>query len=366
MQLSIRKDRRSLISLILNISLLLLVFYPFLSAPQPTFASANGFLRLDRDAATSPLSGVVCMKSSQTAGGVQKVIVSFPASFSLTGAANTWTVDTTPANMPQGATSGDAFTATAWPSIAGPTVVDNATKAAIFTSTDLTVSTNTYCFHFTAGTSTVGAAGDSSGSVLTYNNTSGALVENLGYGISVSTGASSDLVSVTASVSASFTFALSGGVPVNTLALPLGVLNSSTTVTTPYRVTATVGTNAGNGFLAWVKSANGGLKSNATGQTIAYAGSYNGSLTDLSGTTGAGVFAVTGTGAPTIAPEYASGDAGTSVGYVSTTNYDLMASKTGYQSGTTFTIGARAKPAASVPAGTDYTDTITVVASGSF
>lgn len=368
MRFIIRKDRRSLISIILNISLLLLVFYPLLSSPQQSYASATGFLRLDRDSATATLSGVVCMKSTQTSGGVQKVIVGFPSTFSLTGAANTWTVDTTAANMPNGATTGDSFTATAWPSINGPTVVDNtASKAAIFTSADLTNATLTYCFHFTAGTSTVGAAGDNElGNILTYNNTSGALVENLGYASSISTGTNSEQISVTASVSASFSFALSGGATGQ--ALPLGVLNSASTVTSPYTVTATIGTNAGNGFLAWVKSTNAGLKSNATGQTVAYAGSYDGALSLLNGTTGVGIFATPGTGAPAIKAEYDIGadTTGTGVGYVSSTSFDLLATKTGYQSGTQFAIGARAKPAASVPAGTDYTDTLTVVASGSF
>lgn len=361
------QEPKVLISLFLQFTLVLLSLSYSFMYPQRTFASATGFLRLDRQSASAALSGVVCEKSTLTSGGVQKVIVAFPSTFSLTGAANTWVIDTTAANLPS-TTKGDSFTATAWPGINtgfGPTVVDNSTKAAIFTSSDLTNATNTYCFHFTAGSSTVGTAGnDKTGNVLTYNNTSGALVENLGYATAITTGSNSEQIQITATVSASFSFALSGGATGQ--ALPLGVLSSSTPVTTPYRVTATISTNATNGFLSWVKSTNAGLNSIATGQTIAYPGSYDGTPSDLGSVTGVGVFAVTGTNAPTIAPEYNTGDGGNSVGFVDQASFDALASKTGFQSGTTFTIGARAKPAASIPAGTDYTDTLTVVASGSF
>ena len=369
--LSRLEDPKVLLSLFLQFTIVVLSLSYSFMYPQKSIASANGFLRLDRQSAGAALAGVVCEKSSLTAGGVQKVIVAFPSTFSLTGANTTWTIDTTAANMPNGASTGDSFTATAWPGIntvGGPTVVDNATKAAVFTSSDLTNASLTYCFHFTAGTSTVGTTGsDKTGAITTYsgvNTSTAATVETLGYATAITNGANSEQIQVTASVSATFSFALSGGATGQ--ALPLGVLNSGTPVTTPYRVTATISTNATNGFLSWVKSANAGLLSNATSTTIAYAGSYDGAPSDLTGTTGVGVFGVTGTNAPTIAPEYNTTDAGNSVGFVSNTSFDLLASKTGNQSGTTFTIGARAKPAGSVPAGTDYTDTLTVVASGSF
>ncbi len=365
MNLSVNKNETTIINLTLIVSLILLMIYP-LFYPQKSYASATGFLRLDRQSASATLSGVVCMKSTQTSGGVTKVIVAFPSTFSLTGANTTWTVDTTAANMPNGASTGDSFTATAWPGIVGPSFVDNtASKAAIFTSTDLTNATNTYCFHFTAGSSTVGTAGaDKTGNVLTYNQSTGVNVENLGYATAITAGANSEQIQVTASVSATFSFALSGGATGQ--ALPLGTLNSATPVTSPYRVTATISTNATNGFLSWVKSGSGGLNSVATGQTITYPGSYDATPSDLGSTTGVGIFGVTGTGAPTIAAEYNTGDGGNSVGFVSNTSFDLIASKTGNQSGTTFTVGARAKPLGNVPAGTDYTDTLTMVASGSF
>jgi hypothetical protein len=359
------------LSILLQFSILLLsVAYPLLY-PQKVNATAqlNTFVRFDRVAAGAQLGGVVCLKTDQaTSQAETKVIVGFPSTFSIAGTG--WSVDTTALNLPSTA-RGDAFTATAWPGISGPTVVDTATKAAIFASTQLTSTANTYCFHFTSTGSTTGSAGnDLNGSVSTVKVSSNNLViDNFLYATSILTGTGAELIQVTATVSGQFTFTLSSGAgagATSAASLPLGVLNSSTTVTTPYRVTATISTNANNGFLSWVKGGGVGLYSSTTGQAITSPGTYDGSPSDLGSTTGYGVFAVTGTNAPTIAAEYNTGDAGTQVGHIDNTAFELMASKTGTQTGTTFTIGVRAKPAAATPPATDYTDVLTVVASGAF
>lgn len=360
----IKIDRDSLLSFLLSLSLILLMAYPYFYPGKTDATTTTAFIRFDRQSATAALSGVVCEKSSVTSGSVTKVILAFPSTFSIAGAASTWSIDTTAANLPNTST-GDAFTATAWPSIGGPTVVDTSTKAAIFTSADLTNSSNTYCFHFTAGGgSTVGTTGnDLTGSFVT-QTVSGTPVETVSYASSITSGTNSEQISITASVSATFSFALSGGATGQ--ALPLGVLSTSTPVTSPYTVTSTISTNAHNGFLAWVKGSSNGLYSNTTASAISSPGTCDGTTYDLSpgGNNGYGLVAATGTNSPTIASEYSANS--TSVGHVDGTSFCALASKSGIQSGTTFTMQARAKPASTQAAANDYTDTLTVVAAGSF
>jgi hypothetical protein len=233
----------------------------------------------------------------------------------------------------------------------------------------LASSTNTYCFHFVGGASTVGPAGSNEvGQVVAYTKdaTGATVVESGQYATAITTGVNSEQIGITASVSASFSFALSGGDASHNL--PLGVLSSAATVTSPYQVTATISTNAHNGFLAWLKGTqtNGQLHSTTANASITSTINTYPTLTDLASNTGYGVFAVTGTNSPTIATGYATGPAGTSVGDVDETKFNQLASKTGYQSGTQFNIGVRARPASTDPAATDYSDTITIVASGSF
>jgi hypothetical protein len=63
---------------------------------------------------------------------------------------------------------------------------------------------------------------------------------------------------------------------------------------------------------------------------------------------------------------YNTPDGGTQVGQVTNNAFSLLASLTGVQTSTQFNIGVRAVPSASVPPASDYTDVLTVVASGSF
>jgi hypothetical protein len=311
------------------------------------------------------------MQSSQTAPGVAKVIVQFPSTFTGFAGGNTsFTDDTTVGNLPSGAT--------AWPVTGTSLIVSSATTSAVFLVGDLASSANTYCFHFVGGASTVGTAGiNEIGQVVAYTkDASGATVVESGqYATAITTGVNSEQIGITASVSASFSFALSGGAAGQTL--PLGVLNNTTTVTSPYQVTATISTNAHNGFLAWVKGTNtstsnpdnfgGDLYSTTANAYMTSTISNYPTTTDLGAVnTGYGLFAVSGTNSPSIAAGYPSTANGTVVGRVNNTQFDQIASKTGYQSGTQFNIGVRAKPATTDPAATDYADTITVVASGSF
>ena len=241
----------------------------------------------------------------------------------------------------------------------------------------MTSSSNTYCFHFNGDangntTSNIGVAGNDEYASFSTWKSPGAQVENVQYAVSVVSGTNGEQIQVNATVSASFTFSLSAGAGTaasSAASLPLGVLGTSAVVTGPYRVTATVTTNGQRGFLSWLKGTSlGGLYSNTTGSYLPTVPYNGGSPTTLvaGSTTGYGAFAVTGTNSPAIAAMYNTGDTGTAVGQITNTSFALLASKTGTQTSTSFTIGVRAVPSASVPPASDYTDVLTVVASGSF
>lgn len=359
---------KTLLSILLQLSVILFsVSAPFLYPQKAEAKMTLGYVRFDRQSNGAQLGGVVCYADDGSAPngqsqGINKVIVNFPSSFVVNAA--TWTVDTTAANLPTGVT--------AWPTVTGPSVVDNATKAAIFSTGDITTG-NTYCFHFsTTGTNNVGTGGnDQNAQVWGQKVTAGftTSIINFGYATSILPTANGELIGVTASVSGTFTFALSGGATGQTL--PLGVLNSSTPTTAPYVVTATMTTNAQRGWLAWVKSANAALSSAATGSTLPSVSS--GTAVDLTSNTGYGLYAYSDfatTANVTVPFEGGVGGAGTwvgtKVGQIHSTQFDQIASYGSAISSQTFKIGTRAKLAGTEKPATDYADTITVVAAGSF
>ena len=365
-KLAVNKNPKVLLSILLQLSILLVsVSYSLLYPPQAQAKITTSYVRFDRQSNGAALGGVVCMADDGTAPsgqsqGINKVIVSFPSNF-VTGTTG-WSVDTTSTNLPSGVT--------AWPSVTGPSVVDAATDAAIFSTGDITTG-NTYCFHFTSSSSNMGAGGNNLYAQVWAQKVTGGLttpILNFGYATSIISTANGEQIGVTASVSGTMTFSLSGGAAGQTL--PLGVLGT-TAVTAPYTVQASVSTNAARGYLAWVKSANAALNSAGTGGTIAsVTGGTSQALTG--GTNGYGVYAYSAFASTTIAPPFDGGVAGlgaangTGVGQVHSTQFDQVASYASAVSSGTFNIGTRARVAATQTPATDYTDTITVVAAGSF
>jgi hypothetical protein len=362
------RNPKVLLSILLQLSILIVsVSYSLLYPPQAQAKITTSYVRFDRQSNGAALGGVVCVADDGTAPsgqsqGITKVIVGFPTSFSIGVAGASWSVDTTATNLPNGVTQ--------WPAVGGPTIVDTATKAAIFTTGDITTG-NTYCFHFTSSNSTVTGGNDLYAQVWAQKVTGGGLttpILNFGYATSIISTTNGEQIGVTASVSGTMTFSLSGGAAGQTL--PLGVLGT-TAVTAPYTVQASVSTNAARGYLAWVKSANAALNSAATSGTIAsVTGGTSQALTG--GTNGYGVYAYSAFASTTIAPPFDGGVAGlgiangTGVGQVHSTQFDQVASYASAVSSGTFNIGTRARVAATQTPATDYTDTITVIAAGSF
>lgn len=348
----IYRNKRSLVSLILNLSILLLVLYPLLQPQQTNAAVTRSFVRFNRLATGAAISGTACLKTN-TSGTETNVVLVLPGGWTVSQTASNWTVTTT--NLPVDPDD-NVTTATAWPGIGTASSVNG--LSVVFPGTDL--STNVfYCFNFTGASSTVGSSGDNqTGQLKTQGGSP--YVDSVNYSTSV-VSSGGDQITVTASVSATMTFSLSGN------SIALGTL--STGSVSSGNVTMTVGTNAPDGFLSWVQGTNttggSGLRSTVASSTITSPGSFDGSPTDLASNTGVVIDAVPGTNTPNINGEY-DGNGSTSGGYFDGGVFHQMAYLTGAQSGTTVTINVRAKIASTQPAASDYTDTLVVVAAGSF
>lgn len=350
----IYKNRRSLLSLVLNLSLLLLLLYPLLQPQKAHATVTEAFVRFDRLGAitSGTISGTACLKTG-TSGTETNVVIVFPTGWTINGTASNWTVSTS--NLPVDPQGGAVA---AWPSIATATSVSG--LSVVFPGGDLTVTTTLYCFNF-SGTSSSTIAGDSqTGQLKTQGGAP--YVDSVNYATSI-VAASADQITVTASVSATMSFSLSSN------SIALGTLSTSSV--TSGAVTMTVGTNAPNGFVSWIRGTNttggSGLRSTVASSTITSPGSFDNTPSDLSATTGVVIDADATTGTPTISAEYNGADTN-SGGYFdgATTGFHQMANKTGAQTGTVVTINVRAKIPTTQPAATDYTDTLVVTAAGSF
>lgn len=242
----------------------------------------------------------------------------------------------------------------------GALTVTSAGTSMIIAVSDLTVGT-TYALNISgAGVTTPGAAGVITETISTL--TSGdAVIDSTSI---ASRFIADDQIVITANVPPTFTFVLSG----NTDAFTAD-LSSGSVVSTNGR-TVTVTTNAAKGWTGWVKSANAGLSSVTTGESIGTSGVVNGSPT----TCGAGgdcyvldadlTTSGAGGGSLAIAGEYNGGD--TNSGGTLSTAFQQFATRTGKTDGDVITLIARATMIATKAAGSDYTDTLTVIGAGNF
>jgi len=347
-------NRNSLVTLAFYLALLISLIYPFLSPLKAGAAVDTAFVRFNRHATGAAISGTACLETT-TSGTETNVVIVFPVDWTVSGTPSNWTVTTS--NLPTKPTTGAA--ATAWPGIGTATSVNGVSVT--FPATDLTPATF-YCFNFAGASSTIGPAGnDKTGQLKTQGGAP--YVDSVDWATSVvSSGA--DQITVTASVSASMTFSLSA----NTAAL--GNITSGST-TAASAITETVSTNARNGWVSWVISnTNGGAGVGALHSTTANAdidspGSFDGTPETLSTSGGYVLDVNTGSGTPTIGAEYDGGtaDAG---GHISQSQFRQIAHATAPANANTVSLVVKARSSATTPAAADYTDTLTVVAAGSF
>lgn len=308
---------------------------------------AEAYVRLDRMSASTATGGTVCAETSSTATEAD-VQVTFPSDFTVNATASNWTVTT--ANLPSGAT--------AWPGVNTATNVTGDTVT--FPSTTLTAGT-LYCFNF-SGTTTVttGSAGtDKTGTIVTRTGAA-AEIDSTTFALAV---IADDQIVISATVSPTFSFVLGGNTD------NLGALSTSSVVSGDGN-TVTITTNAANGWITWVKSANQGLTSAIASYTISTAGTVNGTPNTLSvGTEGYVLDAdltedSAGGGTVTIDAEY--NGTTTSQGGTLSENFQPVASANGTANGDVVTLVPRVAIAGQTPAASDYTDVLTVVGAGRF
>lgn len=304
-------------------------------------------MRFDRMKISTATTGTVCAKPASTATEAD-VQVTFPTGYTLGSAAN-FTVSTTNLAWPTGGT--------AWPSITTATNVTG--QVVTFPSGDLTAGT-LYCFNWTnsaAVTTKSSATSSNLGSVATRTSVP-ATIDSGEYATATIT---DDQIVVTATVPSTFSFALSG----NTDAL--GTLGTGAVSSSPTPRTATVNTNAKNGWMVWAKDSNTGLTSASASKTIA--STTPGTNSTLSaGTegynTGVTNSQVGGSGTITVATPFVGNATGKGGGLDTTLR--SLASSNGTADTAVLTLTNNVAIAPTTAAATDYTDTITVVGAGLF
>jgi hypothetical protein len=305
-------------------------------------------VRFDRMGVSSPTTGTVCAKPTSTATEADVQVV-FPTGYTASTTLGNWVVNTTNLSWPAGAV--------AWVGI--NTATASAAGTVTFPSGDLSAGT-LYCFNWTnsAALSITGAASASnSGSVTTRTSVPVAIDTSTYSTASIN----DDQIVVTASVPQSFSFALSGNTD------NLGVLSSGSVSTSGTPRTATVNTNAKNGWLVWAKDSNTGLNSALAAKTIASTtpGTNSTLASNTEGyNTGVTSSQVAGSGLVTVDPAFVGGLTGKGGGL--DTALRTLATSNGTADTAVLTLTNNASIGVLTPTATDYTDTITVVGAGLF
>ena len=350
------------------------------AAQAPQFTET--FVRLDRHKALTPTGVMVCAKPSaaSTTATEADVKITFPTdqaaggtNFVVNATAANWTVDTT--NLPtEPGSTGPSVGATAWPGIGTATAVSGHTVT--FPSADLTAGT-LYCFHI-SGTNTLtnstAASGNNIISATVFTEATGpTTINQTNWSTSV---ISDDQIVVSAVVPPSFSISLSGNTDPFTQNL-----DPATIISTAGR-TVSITTNAVGGWIAWVKDSQQGLYSASAAYKINTSGVIDAAPTTLvaNGTTEGYGLAVNLTTANVggctnvIDPEYKPGVSGTDLDKVGTlsANFQPIATCTrqsagpGTSDGDVLTLIERATIRGGTPAGSDYSDILTVVGAGNF
>lgn len=307
-------------------------------------------VRFDRMMISTQTTGTVCAKPTSTATEAS-VQVTFPTGYTL-GAFGTFGVGTTNLAWPTGGT--------AWPSITAPAGAgDIVGQTVTFGSGDLTAGT-LYCFNWTSATAVQvkSSATSSNTGTVTTRTSAPATIDTAGYSTASIT---NDEIAVTATVPSTFSFALSG----NTDAL--GTLSTSSVTSSPTPRTATVDTNAKNGWGVWARDTSTGLTSTTASYTIGSTTPGTNS-TLVAGTQGynTGITSTQGAGSGTITVAAPFVGTATGQGGGLDTSLRLLASSNGTASGAVLTVKNNVAISGITAAASDYTDTITIIGAGLF
>ncbi len=361
----IKYNSKFKIAAVLLVTLVLQLSIPFLY-PQKSQAAVltEGSIMLYRmgasvaNSATNPI--LVVYKPTSTATEARVMITLTDAT------ASGFTIDSTASNITT--SIGGVFPSTyQGESITGVTIT-NAQASAVSdggNTTDITFLTNDltpgtlYGFLITGGITNPSGAGTQTGTI-TSQTSAPATIDSLGVAMDVTT-ATGDEVVVTATVPATFNFALSAN------SLALGTL--STGSITSGNVTVDIDSNAGNGWVAFIRgsgsavlssaSTGDSISSTATGSPVTVAAGAKGYVVDVAGSQGG-----SSGGTLSIATEYDGN--GTSTGGVIATTYEQIAQSTGVALNDTLTLTALVTISAVTEAASDYTNTWDVVGAANF
>lgn len=306
------------------------------------------FVRFDRMKISAPTTGTVCAKAA-TVATEATVQVTFPTGYTVSTTLGNWTVNTTNLAWPTGAS--------AWPGIGTATAA--AGQVVTFPSTDLVVGT-LYCFNWTntAALSIKSSATASNGGSITTRDSVPATIDTASYSTA---SINDDQIAVSATVPQSFSFALSANSDA------LGTLGTGSVSSSPTPRTATVNTNAKNGWYVWAQDSSTGLNSPSAAATIASTTPGSNS-TLVAGTegynTGVTQTQTSGSGTITVATPFVGGLTGKGGGLDTTLR--TVASSNGTANNAVLTLTNNAAIGATTAAASDYADTITVVGAGLF
>ena len=353
-------NRQSIIRVIPVVALLLGTLQAFIPAGASATGFTQTFMRLDRMKASTATGGTVCAQSSN-ATAVTKVIITFPTTYTVIATPANWTVTTT--NLPAIA----GTTATAWPGIGTATSATAAPNVVTFPMTTFSSTTIVYCFNFT-GTSTLTTASAAATNQQASIQTQTAGSVQVDYTNIALANITDDQILVSAVVPPSFIFTVSG----NTDAFASN-LDPASIISTPGR-TVTVTTNAKGGWIAWAKDSQQGLRSATTAYTIPTAGTIDATPSTLAAGTEGYVLdtklTTDAAGGCTLVINAEYNGVGTVQGGTLSANFQPIAACTGASpataNGDVITLIERAAISGATPAGSDYTDTITVVGAANF
>jgi hypothetical protein len=240
--------------------------------------------------------------------------------------------------------------------------VGSGTSIVVSGLTDLTVGT-TYAFNIAISGTGIGVTTPAAGTqtdVVSTLVSGGAVLDSSSV---ASRFISDDQVVITANVPPTFTFVLSGNTDAFTTDLTSG------TVSKTLGIGLSVTTNAAKGWTGWIKSANAALSSVTTGQSIGTSGAVNATPETCVVATDCYLLSVgvtSGTGAGSLAADAEYAGNGTTTGGTFSTLYQPFAGRTGKTSGDVIWFKALATMTATKEAGSDYTDTWTIIGAGNF
>ncbi len=339
----------------LVVAIVLATIAPLLMFPHTIFAAnlTEASMRLDRMTASVADNDILVVIKPASTVNEDEIRVIFDAAFTVDGT-NT-NITTTTTGIP---TTYQGESLTAVPSL-GANASGVSGQQVDVTAGNMTPGT-LYGFLITAGIDNPGSTGQ-------HEHTISTLVSNAAQDTAkVATRIiANDQVVITGTVPPTFSFALGANTTGFADDLDVAQINAAT------GVTVSIATNASNGWIAWLKSANAGLDSAATSETIDTQSTVNDACTtitagsdfyqlDVNLTTDSG----TGTGTVNVDDEYDCNNA--DAGGTFSTTYEEIAISDGSTAGDVVTMVAKVAFTAIKQAATDYTDTWTVIGAANF